>query len=164
MLTVVPNSLQAWFNWLISCCRSRSVCMAKAASSAESFSLMSTVRILVFALRWAKLNNLRLLRLRKYTLSLDYVNANLNNMEKKMANKIGSKKRHCFTPLWIVKDTEVSTSELTTRFMLLSKDGDNSRQLWGTVNFHFNWERHFLLTKSNVFEWLMKVMDSGICC
>lgn len=47
----------------------------------------------------AELNNLPLLLMCKYTHSSKTLNGKLNNMEKKMPNKVGSKTHSCFTPL-----------------------------------------------------------------
>ena len=83
-LMVNLNSLQAWKNWLTSCCRQSSVCDARAASSAKSISRISTSVTLVLAGRRAMLKSLPSALVWMYTPSLQSLKAYWRSMEKNM--------------------------------------------------------------------------------
>lgn len=114
MLIVSPNSFLAWLNWLNNFWRSCLVWVGRAASSANSISLIRTVCTLVFALRWAKLNNLPFfLCVSIHLLQL------FNNMEKKML---------CFTPLNCKEHWSfIITADYTLH--VLVKRGDDAQSL-----------------------------------
>ena len=110
MLIVSPNSLHAWENLSISRWRSPLVSELRAASSANSISLMRTVRTLVFALSRARLNSFPSLLVCKWTPSVDCSNANFSSREKNILNKVGARTQPCFMPLCMGKGSEASPS------------------------------------------------------
>ena len=86
------------------------MCELRAASSANSISLMRTVRTLVFALRRARLNSFPSLLVCRWTPSVDCPNAKFSSREKKVPKKVGARTQPCFTLLYIGKGSEASPS------------------------------------------------------
>ena len=117
-LMVRPNSLQASAKVIISRCKAFSLCAVKAASSANSISLISTFRTLVSAQRRARLK-------RFPSFLVD------SSTEKKMSKNLSASTRPCFTPLLIGKESEVEPSYWTVSCMSSWKDIIFLRSLGG---------------------------------
>ena len=102
-LMVRPNSPQQCARQLTRRCRASLVCAVRAASSANSISLISTFRTSVFARRRARLKRFPSLLVWRYTPSSDWLKAQDSSGEKKMPKSVGKSTQPCFTPLLIGK-------------------------------------------------------------
>ena len=106
---VRPNSEHA-FAKLVVIRRVSSVCAVRAASSANSISLMRPLRTFVSARRRARLKRFPLVLVRRYTPSSDWLKAKDSNIEKKMPKSVGASTNPCFTPLFIGNGSEEEPS------------------------------------------------------
>ena len=124
-LMVKPYALQACATQLMRCCRASSVCAVRAPSSANSISLTSTFRTLVFARRRARLKSFPSILVERYTPSSDWLKAQDSSRKKKIPKSVGASTQPCLTPLLIGKAAD------TCQAIKLNKSS------YFVTNFHF---------------------------
>ncbi len=145
-LMVSPNS-EARAKLLMRRCSASSVWAVRAASSANSISLIRTLCTLVFARRRARLKRLPSLLVRMKTPSSDWLKAWRSSREKKMPKSVGARTQPCFTPLRIGKGSEDEPSYWTVPFISSWKDVTIFRSLGGHLILCNRVKRPFLLTE-----------------
>ena len=163
-LMVSPKYIQACEKQSINDRSSSWVWVATAASSANSMSLMRSLRNFVLALRRARLKSMSSERVRKWIPSVVVSKTCFSNRPKKVPKSIGARTQPCLTPLRISNVSEKLPLNCTVPFVSVWKDSIMLCSLGGQPIFGRTLKRPSLLTRSNALVGSMKAMYKGICC
>ena len=148
-LMVSQKSLQACEKQSTNDWSSSWVWATTAASSANSMSLMMTLRTFTLALRRARLNSLSSDRVRRYIPTVVVSNACFSSMPKKIPKSVGARTQPCLTPLRISNGSEELSLDGTVPFVSVWKDSIMLCSLVGQPIIGRTLKRPSLLTSSS---------------
>ena len=137
-----------------------------AASSANSMSLLITLRtfVLALSLRPARLKSLPSDRVRRYIPYVVVSKACFSTRPKKISKSVGARTQPCLTPLRISNGSEELPLNCTVPFVSNWTDSIMLCSLGGQPIFWRTLKRPSLLTRSNALVRTAKATYKGICC
>ena len=158
-LMVSPKSLQACEKQSINDWSSSWVWVTIAASSANSMSLMRTLRTFVLALRRARLKSMPSDRVRRQIPSVVVSNACFSNMPKKIPKSVGARTQPCLTPPRISNGSEELPLNCTVPFGSVWKDSIMLCSLGGQPIF---WENLKQAVSADQIKCLREIIESDV--